>query len=286
VRFVYFGYPIDQNWSTRAQQLIVEVRLTLMERCAFYDPGAAFVNGKDLLPGPEIWMVNHRALTQCEAAIFVLPQGVPTIGVPREIQVAINAGLPVAVLTDAPSWSLPLIGDFQLFSLEAAGNAAGIALTWLEAMVREKGGRARQAKLPVEIRDEGGQLPARHYADDAGVDLYVSEDTKIEPGTFVDVPTGIAVEIPPVCWGMIKSRSSTLRQKGLLVHDGVIDPGWRGYLFAGVWNLTGEKVEVKAGERIAQLILFTNVTAMYEPAEVLALGESERGGNGFGSTGV
>lgn len=286
MRLLYFGYPIDQNWSSRAHEQVVAVKSNLLtERVFFYDPGAAFQNTDKLEPGPEIWMANHRALTMAQAALFVLPSGVPTVGVPREIQVAIHAGIPVAILTDRPSWSLPLIGDFMTFSLEAAGLGIGPAISWLKAKVQEKGPRAGAAKLPVKIRQLGGQLPTRHYSDDAGLDLVVNSDTKIETASFADVPCGISIELPSHTWGLIKSRSSTLRQKGLLVHDGVIDPGWRGELFAGVWNLTGEAVVVRAGERIAQLILHTNVTAMYEPVEVLELGPSERGENGFGSTG-
>lgn len=279
IRLLYLGYPIDQNWSPRAGLHIANVRGSLdRSGIPHYDPGRALVGLRGVEPGPEVWAINHRALTAASHALFVAPAGVPTVGVPREIQVAVHAGIPTAVLTDVPSWSLGVAGE-AVFPIDGAPEA----LTWLS---RQQRAGNQRALLGVKILAEGGRLPGRHYTDDAGLDLYVSEDREIRAGEFVDVPTGIAVEIPPVAWGMIKSRSSTLRSKGLLVHDGVIDPGWRGELFAGVWNLNpGGKVRVKEGERIAQLILHTNVTTMYEPVEVFELGESPRGTNGFGSTG-
>lgn len=128
-------------------------------------------------------------------------------------------------------------------------------------------------------------LPTRAHSDDAGFDLYVSDDRIINPGEFVDIPTGIAVEIPSDCWGMLAGRSSTLRKRGLLVNQGIIDPGYRGELFAGVWNLGTEEVYVRTGERLAQLILMPNVTAQFQVVAMQELSEHERGEKGFGSSG-
>lgn len=130
---------------------------------------------------------------------------------------------------------------------------------------------------------EGGRMPTRAHVGDAGFDLYVVGDYVVRPGEFVDIPCGVAVELPAWCWGLLTGRSSTIRSKGLHMAQGVIDNGYRGPLFAGCWNLGDEPVEVHDGERVAQLIplpLFTGVAV-----EVADLTRHERGVQGFGSSG-
>lgn len=127
-------------------------------------------------------------------------------------------------------------------------------------------------------------LPSRGYDDDAGLDLYVSRDCVIGPHEFYDVPCGVKVDIPAGHWGLIAGRSSTLRKRGLLVNPGVIDAGWTGELFAGVQNLTGEEIEVDAGDRLAQFILLGACVVGREPCWG-RVPQKARGESGFGSTG-
>ena len=124
----------------------------------------------------------------------------------------------------------------------------------------------------------------RAHPGDAGLDLYCSEDVTVYPGQFVDIPLGVSVELPEGWWGMLTGRSSTLRKRGLMVNQGVIDQGYRGPLFAGVWNLTGKPVEVHRGERLVQLILVPIWRG--SALEVMVLNDSVRGVRGFGSSGV
>lgn len=128
-------------------------------------------------------------------------------------------------------------------------------------------------------------LPTRGYADDAGLDLYVARDYEIGPYEFVDVASGVKIDVPERLWALITGRSSTLRKKGLLVNPGVIDAGWTGELFAGVQNMTGNTVEIAAGDRLAQLILLPAPAVGYEPTWG-KVRDKERGTNGFGSTGT
>ena len=134
------------------------------------------------------------------------------------------------------------------------------------------------------IQPGGDQhLPTRAYTGDAGWDLYVSESVDILPGQFADVPCGVGVALPEDTWGMLTGRSSTLRNRGLLVHQGVIDQGYRGPLFAGVFNLGSDVAVVEAGARIAQLIVVPMHVHRVEYVDRLRPGE--RGSAGFGSSG-
>ena len=128
-------------------------------------------------------------------------------------------------------------------------------------------------------------LPTRGYSDDAGFDLYTSQAMEVDPGKWVDVPCGIAVEAPPGVWFRIIGRSSTFRRRRLLVLEGVIDHGYRGELFVGLTNLGEKPAFIDVGERLAQMIPHYNFP--YVIAEfVEELAEHPRGGNGFGSTGT
>jgi dUTP pyrophosphatase len=138
--------------------------------------------------------------------------------------------------------------------------------------------------LFVQYSDRATGELFRAHPGDAGLDLFCSEEATIAPGQFVDVPLGVSVEIPHGYWAMLTGRSSTLRKRGLLVNQGVIDQGYRGPLFAGCWNLTDETVVVPRGDRVAQLILLPLWTG--NPVAVLHLNESSRGSSGFGSSGL
>ncbi len=131
--------------------------------------------------------------------------------------------------------------------------------------------------------DPGARTPTKGYLGDAGFDMYCSESVDIEPGSWKDVDLGVSIQLPPKHWGLLTGRSSTLRRRGLLVNQGIIDNGYRGKLFANVVNMTDETVSVKEGERLAQLILLPVWDGVMEVATELA--PSARGDNGFGSTG-
>lgn len=133
---------------------------------------------------------------------------------------------------------------------------------------------------------EGAQGPTKAYADDAGFDLYVDEETSIMPRSFVDIPLGIAVKLPVGTWGLLTGRSSTLRKHGLLVAQGVIDCGYTGPLFAGVWNMNDFPVVIEKGQRIVQYLIMGNHSLDVVASMVASLPGTARGSAGFGSTGV
>lgn len=134
----------------------------------------------------------------------------------------------------------------------------------------------------VRLHEEAAQ-PSKAFDDDAGFDLECVERQVIHPGSTIDVRTGVAIAMPPGWWGRIVGRSSTMRKRGLMVIEGVIDAGFRGELFTCVFNPSKLTVEIQPGERLAQL-LFLPVPNVHW-SERAELTPSERGENGFGSSG-
>lgn len=129
-------------------------------------------------------------------------------------------------------------------------------------------------------------LPTRSKEGDAGYDLYCVEDALVMPDEFLDIHIGIAVEFPAGIYGRIVGRSSTFRRRGLLCIEGIIDEGYRGELFAAVHNINPETpCQIYKGERLVQLIPMVNIAPNLSPEFVGQLSASERGADGFGSTG-
>lgn len=282
---VYLAYPIDQAGGLLGWNIDEAASWCLGTGFSWvYDPGSAFSVGPRATPTPAIREVNNEALAQASAVVAFLPKGVPSVGVPMEIDQAVRAGKTVLVISDAPSWSLQYV-ESNVLVVSSWGRQARKYLS--EALRGASEGLAvpSRARLPVVV-EEGAEEPRRGYADDAGLDLVVSEPRVVNPGEFVDIPCGVRAQLPDWSWGLITGRSSTLRKRGLMVNQGVIDAGYRGPLFAGVWNLTDEPVKVERGERIAQLLILHNGTRLVEVEQVDRLDVGTRGENGFGSTGI
>jgi dUTP pyrophosphatase len=128
------------------------------------------------------------------------------------------------------------------------------------------------------------RVPTKAYPGDAGWDLYVSRDVVVPAHSFIDIHTDIAIAMPEGLWGRITGRSSTLRKYGLLVNEGIIDNGYRGELFIGMFNLTDHDRFIPTGTRVAQLIFHWLIEDLqWEPTMVLP--PSQRQDKGFGSSG-
>lgn len=145
---------------------------------------------------------------------------------------------------------------------------------------------ARKALQPPALRWKGHEAyePTKSHTNDAGWDLYVTETCRIPVGSSRDIHLGISVQFPEGWWGRIVGRSSTFRKRGLMCLEGTIDEGYRGELFVYVTNMGDEVVTLREGERIAQLLLQRTPHVRLE--RVAELDPSERGENGFGSTGA
>lgn len=121
-------------------------------------------------------------------------------------------------------------------------------------------------------------------ADDAGLDIKSLEDAVLAPGIPQAVPTGFALEIPVGYEVQIRPRSGLALKHAITLPNSpaTIDPGYRGEVRVILLNLGHEPYQVKAGDRIAQMVV-----AKYESVEwqETDLAESIRGTGGFGSSG-
>jgi dUTP pyrophosphatase len=129
------------------------------------------------------------------------------------------------------------------------------------------------------------QLPRYAHAGafgDLAADLYAVSGATLDVGATLPVATGIALEFPATHGALVEDRSG-LAVRGVTTLAGVIDPGYRGEIKVVMTNLSGAAVEIKAGDRIAQLRIVQRIQAQFE--DVSELVEAPRGAAGFGSTG-
>lgn len=131
------------------------------------------------------------------------------------------------------------------------------------------------------------QLPTYGTPEAAGADLYacLEESLVVEPGETVFVPTGLALEVPKGCAGLVYARSGLACKQGLAPANkvGVIDSDYRGEIRVVLHNHGKTPQTISHGQRIAQLIITPVLTPAYEEAEELT--DTSRGSGGFGSTG-
>ena len=141
--------------------------------------------------------------------------------------------------------------------------------------------------IRVKKLKERAVLPTYGSAGAAGADLYacLEEDAVIAPGETAFIPTGLAMEIPVGCTGLIYARSGLACKRGLAPANkvGVIDSDYRGEFIVALHNHGTQPQTVSHGERIAQLVITPVLTPAY--CEVEDLSETQRAGGGFGSTG-
>lgn len=131
---------------------------------------------------------------------------------------------------------------------------------------------------------QNAKLPTKGSSGAAGYDLYSTEDCIIEKGKVTSVPTGVSVELPAGCYGRIAGRSGIAKNHGVVVLGGVIDRDYRGEIIVLLSKLIDGKLEIKKGDRIAQIIFESTITYPYiMKSDFLNL--TERGNEGFGSTG-
>lgn len=141
-------------------------------------------------------------------------------------------------------------------------------------------------KIKFKKLHPDAKMPTRANKTDAGYDLFSTEDGILMPLQRRLFKIGIAAAIPEGYYGRVAPRSGLALKRGLDIMAGVIDSGYRNEIGVILINLNRdvfEMIEIKTGDRIAQLIIEKCHDAKFE--EVENLDETERGAGGFGSTG-
>jgi len=149
---------------------------------------------------------------------------------------------------------------------------------------------AATATIALKVLDERirPHLPAYATPGSAGMDLRACIDAplSLEPGRAELIPTGIAIHIAdPGIAAMILPRSGLGHKHGIVLGNlvGLIDSDYQGPLMVSCWNRGGSAFELKPMERLAQLVLVPVIQASF--LELEAFHETQRGSDGFGSTG-
>ena len=141
--------------------------------------------------------------------------------------------------------------------------------------------------IRVKLLKPGAKLPSYGSQEAAGADLYacLEEPITIEPGKSAFISTGIALEVPKGCAGLVYARSGMACKRGLAPTNkvGVVDSDYRGEITVVLYNHGSESQTVENGERIAQFVITPVLTPVYEVAESLT--DTQRDCGGFGSTG-
>lgn len=130
--------------------------------------------------------------------------------------------------------------------------------------------------------EEYAFMPLRGHETDAGLDLRAPYDVWLDGRSYTIIDTGVHVELPEGTAGMLKSKSG-LNVKHGITSDGVIDYGYTGSIVVKLYNHSDFAYKITAGDKITQLVIVPVVIPDLEV--VKSLEETERGANGFGSTG-
>jgi dUTP pyrophosphatase len=142
--------------------------------------------------------------------------------------------------------------------------------------------------MKIRLLSDKAKVPTRATPWDAGADLYSVEDRTIYSGKRALVYTGVAIELPDGYVGYICPRSGLAWNYGITVLNapGVIDSGYRGELMVNLINLAESPIpyDIKAGDKIAQLVIQQVAFPKFEIAE--SLSDSQRGAKGHGSSGA
>ena len=142
--------------------------------------------------------------------------------------------------------------------------------------------RKKEKDIMKIMLDEGAFMPTRAHEADAGLDLYAREDVVIHPKDSAVLDTGVHIELPPDTVGFLKSKSGLNVMHGL-TSEGVIDEGYTGSIVVKLYNNSIWNYRVHRGDKISQLVVLPVIKPILELVD--SLEDTERGNNGFGSSG-
>jgi dUTP pyrophosphatase len=137
--------------------------------------------------------------------------------------------------------------------------------------------------LKFEKVHDLAKLPTKNHEDDTGYDLYSIEDKIITARQSAVIDVGLKFAfIPEGYWLKVESRSGLGFKYGISAHPGIIDNGYRGSAGVKLYNLTDTDYQIKIGDRVAQLVIYFNISMNVEWGKVE---ETNRNEKGFGSSG-
>jgi len=142
--------------------------------------------------------------------------------------------------------------------------------------------------LRVKLLEPGAREPeVAHPGEDLGYDVFALEATRLGPRATIRVRTGLAIEArhpqTGAALGLLVRDRSSMADRGVVTTGGVIDAGYRGEILIVMTNLSDATVELKAGEKIAQMIPVPVLTGRVHVVDQLE--DSARAEKGFGSSG-
>ena len=157
---------------------------------------------------------------------------------------------------------------------------------WQATYVEECGMFESPLRLEIRVARLTTQafLPTKGYQTDAGFDLAIPENYTLASQASLRIDLAIALQVPHGWYGQILGRSSVF-QRGLYVHPGVIDADYRGSLQLLVENRSASSLELQRGDRLAQLLFLPVPEVALQPVTPEALSRTPRGSGGIGSTG-
>lgn len=151
---------------------------------------------------------------------------------------------------------------------------------WEQATRKVPGVKVPVVKVAL---DDGAIMPTyAHPGWDAGMDLYAREDAFIYRWCRHSFDTGVHIQIPKGYAGIVTGKSGIDHKHGITCH-GLVDAGYTGSVRVNLYNCSEVDYQVKAGDKIAQLVIVPAL--MPELLQVDEIDGGERGDAGFGSTG-
>lgn len=141
-----------------------------------------------------------------------------------------------------------------------------------------------KAVVPVML-DDYAVMPTRAHKDDAGLDLYMplKQNETLDAHDSLVINTGVHIAIPKGYVGMLKSKSG-LNVKYGITSEGVIDAGYTGSICVKLYNNSDHDYCINMGDKISQLVILPIITP--DTVQVESFPTTDRGNNGFGSTGI
>ena len=137
------------------------------------------------------------------------------------------------------------------------------------------------AKFKLIVNE--AQKPKKAHPDDAAFDVFSAQAGTVEPKKWLEFRTGVAMQLPQGYYGKFASRSGLMFKHDIHAFHGTIDNGYRGEMVVRLFNYGKQPFRVNIGDRIAQLVILPY--AQIDGEIVDNLDDTERGTNGFGSTG-